>query len=336
MERKTNHRKWVKLSMIMMIVTMILSFTGCIRYKTTAEIHKDGTVDLEILYATLESAQGGSADILDVEKLKSMSNLDWSVEAYEDTTDDGYCYRGYTLTKANIKLEDLQSELRETDLGFDNFTLVQEDDLYIINWDASEQKDSAEKSGGSLDSVDGYMKFVLKVPGAIETNNATSRNGKTLEWDLLETPSPFCKFKLTGGGFPIWAIIVIGVVVVGGIVALIIVLRNKKKNAYIPTYRTQSELDAMNIQSPSNLNEQMPPEKPVSPFASPIVPDFSKHEPERTPDYFTSAPAREIPEETTHSFDNDILKPEVKLPIWANPLSEEQREALNDDEPEIQ
>lgn len=335
MGRKTNHWKWLKLTSVMMIVMMILSFTGCIRYQTTATVHKDGTVDIEILYATLESAQGATSSVLDADKIKSMANLGWTVEDYEDTSSDGYYYSGYTLHKENIKLEDLQGELVATGLGFDGFLLTQEDDMYLMNWDASSQTSEAEKTGASLDSVDGYLKFVLKVPGAIKSENATSRNGKTLEWNLLENTSPFCKFKLTGGGFPIWAIIVIGVVVVGGIVALILVLRNKKKNEYIPTYRTQSELDQMNDQS-SSVFDEMPSEKPVSPFSSPVVPDFSKHGAEIHTNPFGNTVSGETTEESIHSFDDEKLKPEVNVPIWAKPLSEEQREALNDDEPEIQ
>lgn len=324
MEEKTNTKRWLKISVIMMIFTMILSFSGCLRYKTTATVHKDGTVDVEILYAVIDSADSGSVDW---DAIKSVSKIGWTVEEYYDNSDD-YVYRGYTLSKDGIVLTDLADELIATNLGFEGFTLKQEDETYILNWDASSETSSASSSGGSsnsLESMDGYMKFILKVPGAVESDNATSRKGKTLEWDLIETPAPFCKFKLTGGGLPIWAIVLISVVVVGGIIALVVVLRNKKKNQFIPTYRTQEELDAMFRNEPARFPEdpmQWEAEQAQSPFARPVsVPQTMSEE---TEENFLSDES----DYGTHTYDDDILKPEFNTPIWAKPLSEEERNAL--------
>ena len=328
MEKKTRLQKWLKLSCVMMIFAMILSFTGCIRYKMAATVHKDGTVDIEILYAALDSGKS----VFDEQKIKATKEHGWIVEDYQEETSDGYTYIGYTIRKNAIKLEDMANELLALDLGFDGFSLAKDGEEYVLNWDASEQTAEATNGGSSL-SFGGYIKFVLNVPGAIGTNNASSVKGKTLEWDLLEKSAPFCKFKLTGGGLPIWAIvglIILGIGAVVGVVLLVLWLRKRKKERYIPTYRTRSELAAIDANERAlAMDEPTLDDEPKSLFAAPIDPAFLSETDTALPE--TAETVEAVAAETTYNYDHDILKPEVKLPVWAKPLSKSEMDALNDE-----
>ncbi len=336
MEKKTKLQKWMKLSCVMMIFAMILSFTGCLRYKMGATVHKDGTVDIEVLYAALDSG----SSVFDEQKIKAAKGYEWIVEDYLDESSDGYTYVGYTIRKNGIKLEELASELAALDLGFEGFSLTKDGEEYVLNWDASAQTSEATKGGsvGSLDSFDGYIKFVLNVPGAIGTNNASSVKGKTLEWDLIEKSEPFCKFKLTGGGLPIWAIVLLVILGVGAVVGgvlFVLWLRKRKKERYIPTYRTRTELAAIDANERAlAMGEPTLDDEPKSLFAAPIVPAFLSETDHVLPEIEETVEV--APDETAYDYDNDILKPEVKIPVWAKPLSKSEMDALNDENPDNQ
>jgi hypothetical protein len=80
----------------------------------------------------------------------------------------------------------------------------------------------------------------LTLPGAILEHNATSRDGNTLTWALpisgeeIEITAVSDPTGSEGGGFPVWAIIVIAVVAVGGIGAILLLGRRRGAPASPP------------------------------------------------------------------------------------------------------
>lgn len=318
MEKEKKNRSWKRLAALTAIFSIIFCFSGCLRYRTTATVHKDGTVDIEILYAMVnsyENANDVASAGLNFDEIKDKAELGWSLEEYHGDQGDEYDYYGYYLRKEGIKMEDLPKELKALDLGFENFTLTEENGEYVLNWDASSstsEAGSAEDDSGAL-LMDGYMEFVLKVPGKVYTNNATSTSGKTLTWNLLSQPSPYARFKLTGGGTPIWLIVAIAVVCAGIIAAVVIVIVNKNKNKYVPTYRTPSELAAIDLNQNNNWNAASDEE---------LFAERDRYEEESSDDSF--APVDDTYE--TEDKPDDVLTPSSmssnpNTPIWARPSS---------------
>ena len=274
-----------RLLAIAMVFAIILCFTGCIRYKTTASVHKDGTVDIFIVYATIDSSElmGDSEGDGDVvvnnddeneelnEKIEFVEAAGWDVGKYTGEENDKYKYVGFSASKEGIALEDLAEELQALELGYEDLTLKKDGDLYILDWDASSNTEETEEQGleaASIRSYGGYMTFVLQLPAKAKDNNATKVEGKTLEWDLFKMKEPIhCEFKLTGGGFPMWIVglIIGGIVIAAGIVAAILIMK-KKKEAPAPAYASTFASTPATPSTPdTSAGQAFKPAEPAAP-----------------------------------------------------------------------
>ncbi len=285
---KATKKSWIKKILTSVLVASImLALTGCIRYSTTMTVGTDGKMDLEILYAVYDtSSLSDDADTDDEDQKEAMEKLEeegWKVKEY---TKDSY--KGYELSKKGIKVADLADELQRTDLGFDKFTISESKGVYTIDWDVSGNTSEASDSGVELDKLaeyGGYMKFVLELPNKADKQNATtvSKSGKTLEWDMFKMDENIhCEFKITGGGgFPAWAIglIIGGVVIAIGVVVAIIVMNKKKAAPAVDTTAPYASAIAPNPvvpQAPAGFPQAAPtaPAAPATPFQpqAPVAP----------------------------------------------------------------
>jgi hypothetical protein len=94
---------------------------------------------------------------------------------------------------------------------------------------------SAEQLAESLS-----LNLRLTLPGKILEHNADSQDGNTLTWSIpftgeaLEIRAVSDPTQSEGGGFPLWAIIVIAAVVVAGIGAIALVGRRRSRAAAAP------------------------------------------------------------------------------------------------------
>ncbi len=191
------------LTAIILVCSILLCLTGCIRYEVKTRINADGTADFRMVYAIADVA--GDANTTDSTQ-KKFVNAGWDVEKYEET-DGNTKYTGFTASIKGIALEDIEKEMKKVDM--DGFKVEEESDgVYTLRWDASSNTDDAKNQGVSADYLTqygGYMRFILELPGkVIETNGRDSTDGKTIEWNLMDVSSPcYAKFNLKGGtAFP--------------------------------------------------------------------------------------------------------------------------------------
>ena len=134
--------------------------------ETTITVKKEKTADIELVFDEMEND----------DQRDEMEELDWDLSGKSKVT----------AVKEGVKLEDLQDELNDLEMGFESFELDynKKDDVYTIEWEAPQED----------------AEFVLELPNEAEDSNSDSE-GKTLEWDLSEMDEPIsAEFKVKSGG----------------------------------------------------------------------------------------------------------------------------------------
>ena len=274
MEKRTSLKKF---SAIMLVFAIIVCFTGCLRSSYTATINTDGTADVTFLYAILEDYATGIEDSRDkLEEGLEDFDYDYEIDEYDE---DGFV--GFTVSVEGIELEEFEEVFSDA-FGIEGFTLEEDDGVYTLDWDAGSTTDEASSSGISSDTLeqyDGYMKFVLELPGKPIDDNATKSKGNTLEWDLMELDENiYCEFDLSKSSSIPWGLIIgiiVGVIVVAAIIAVIVIIMKKKKNAPAPAPVTptfpQAPVDQGFAQPAGFPQAPVVPQTPVVPQA-PVAP----------------------------------------------------------------
>lgn len=252
---------WKKLAAILLVMSILFTLTGCIRYDMKLKVHKDGLTDFVFTFALLDDTE--SRKYIEAYRLV-FDRVGFDVEEYRKL-DGENLYVGITASKKGIHIDELES-LMKTDLALSGFALTKEDDVYFLSWNSRKDADVPESSSITpemLEKYGGYMRFSLEVPGKILESNATSKSGKTLKWELLSTDGfIYAKFKLTGGGLPVWMICAIagGVLVIAAIVTVLIV-RKKKQSApfvYSPSGYSSGSISQSNDSFESWQNAHYP------------------------------------------------------------------------------
>ncbi len=211
-----------KLSAFILTAAILISLSGCVRYSTNASVSADGKVDFAIVYAVMDLSDYSDDSSDDTKEMReALEKAGWEVRDYQDSAVDE-TYVGFTATKKDIDISDLENELhnkdlREAGLDFDSFSLKEKDGVYTLDWNASNFASSLDGSGATasdLISYGGYMKFVLDLPCAPISHNAhnTESEDTRLEWDLLNLHGPIqVEFSLKGAVkvFPISTIVTV-------------------------------------------------------------------------------------------------------------------------------
>ena len=200
-----------KIFSLILILVMICSLTGCVKYNATMEIRKDKTMTFSIIYAmansVLEMSDDKETAILDAAQKQSLINQGFTITDYKDEKNTGV-----TISKEYPNIDDVSSELDVEYSLSKMFEETSESKLFKVvkgkdkntyyakfnfnSSDANEETDAqdsneqdnnedASKLGEAVaSSFD--MKFMVKLPYASISNNATekSEDGKELTWVL--------------------------------------------------------------------------------------------------------------------------------------------------------
>ena len=337
-----------KLASATLIGGIVLSLAGCVRFKTTASVKKDGTCDITILYATIDMSSSVESDDSDMVVTTSSDNdeeqevqrkkfkdLGWIVADYLDDEKEDQKYIGYTLTKDGVALEELADELRDLpDMGFEKFTLEQDGDVYIIDWDVTSSQEKAEGNqleSGTMKMSGGYMQFELKLPAGAKEQNASKEDDGVYTWNILDMKEPVhCEFTLKGGnGFPMWVIGVIagGVVIIAGVVVAIIIM-NKKKNEPSPVVAAPAPAASSdNAFSSGSSNPAFAPAPKEEP--APFTPSQSTGLPQVG--VVPPAPDTQATSSFSGSSEPDVTSaPTANAPLWATPSAASQVDSLEE------
>ncbi|MBO4688166.1 MAG: hypothetical protein J5636_06595 [Clostridiales bacterium] len=209
---KTKQRKWKMPIVLVLVLSFVMALTGCIQFEMSTTVNRDGTVDIHILYATIDmssmsdDSSSGSMDTTgSIETTRqNLEAIGWKTKEYKNNI-NGTDYIGFECAKNGINIDDIESEIKQASdkgLGISGFTLKKDGDKYIFNWDISSSNSDLESQGldaSTIAGYGGYMKISLSAPNGTLSNNATtvSADGKTLEWDLFScTESPHAEFTL--------------------------------------------------------------------------------------------------------------------------------------------
>ena len=205
-----------KIFSLFALVVMICSLTGCIKYNATMEIRKDKSMTFSIIYAManniLEMSDDKDNAIMSEEDKQSLIKQGFTVTDYKDDKNTGF-----TISKEYPNIDDISSNL-DTEYSLSNmFEETTESKLFKVvkgtnkntyyanfKFDSSDANDDADESkendsttttdeettdlsklGDTLtSSLD--LKFIVKLPEAAISNNATekSEDGKELTWKL--------------------------------------------------------------------------------------------------------------------------------------------------------
>ncbi len=231
-----------------LLALLVLLTTACrIETNIGAQINADGSgvisveIGLDDEAADVMEQFGGGEDPFAENPL-----ADYPEAEFREETRGGMNFRIWSA-----QVEDIEAVLQEQMVsGPDNF--IEELSLDITpNRVEVVGRTSAGASMGDLEGIGDFMSaeelvesFVfnlrLTLPGKILEHNADAKDGNTLTWripitgETLDVRAVSDPTQSEGGGFPIWAIIVIAVVVVAGIGAIALLGRKRGRAAAPP------------------------------------------------------------------------------------------------------
>ncbi|MBR5974869.1 MAG: hypothetical protein IK020_06765 [Clostridiales bacterium] len=205
-----------KLSVFVLVLSFILALTGCVQFELSTTVNRDGTVDIHILYATIDlSSLSGDSDpssssvnVADAnaETMKKLEEIGWKTKEYKANI-NGTDYVGFECAKNGINIDDVPSEVdkaNEAGLGMKGFSLKKDGDKYVFDWDIASSNSDLESQGldaSTIAEYGGFMKVSLSVPnGTLKDNAMSVASDGTLEWDLFScTESPHAEFTIDAG-----------------------------------------------------------------------------------------------------------------------------------------
>lgn len=235
-------KKGIKL---LALAFVMLLFAGCVKYDVDMTINNDKSMDLKITTAMADSVKSYMGEqASDGEKEKEeLKNKGLEVEDYQQ---DGYT--GYTVKKHYNNIDDLSTTEDVTaNIGAEGeleklfkVTKTATGTTYKATF-KSEDADSYSSQMTSYKDNETYkeymkgmeIKFIVNLPSKAKSSNATnvSNDGKTLEWDLMTTPSVEFEFEMPNSNNNLIIIIGGACAVVGiAICVVVVVLKKKKEN----------------------------------------------------------------------------------------------------------
>lgn len=270
-----------KIGSFVMILFLIFTMTGCVKFNANMDIKKDKSMDFKIIYA-FDTNYFGDKELLTDENKDKLKSAGFTVTDYLDGTMKGF------IISRNVKNIDYVSSEIDTEYSLSGMLEDNSSNPYVfkvkkglfkntyvakLSFDSSDSslsddsKDSNEEEdytsddefdfGGMMGSMD--LSFNVNLPYGVINSNATktSEDGKTLTWTLTTNNESLMEFE-----FELYNMSVI--YIVSGIIIILIVFivfmiirkRNNKKTKTVVT-------DSAAIQ-PVTTNDQMLYQVPIN------------------------------------------------------------------------
>lgn len=209
--------------LIAILTLLALAASACqIRTDIKLDIAADetGTVAFELgfdeEFRQLAESEGGEFSVENLEGFGGDVPGDWSIEDF----DDGQ-FAGTRFAVAFTSLADLRSKLAEIDSGsddptadfFDTITVTRDGETFRFEATIDQVDQALQDAGGFDFGLDPaqflsevfLIRFVVKMPGAIQSHNADRIDGSTLVWEVPLDGSSRTLTAVSGssGGFPL-------------------------------------------------------------------------------------------------------------------------------------
>ena len=208
---------------LFVVLIMICSLTGCIKYNATMEIRNNKSMTFSIIYGMANSVMGMTDsqdnEIMSDEEKKSLINQGFTINDYKDDN-----YTGYIISKEYSNIDDISSDI-DSEYSLSNmfeettnsklFKVEKgtKKNTYYANFKFDSSDDEEIKSSDEITDNDGNsndlsnlgntlesqfdLKFMVKLPYAAISSNATekSEDGKQLTWKLTTGKNENIQFQ---------------------------------------------------------------------------------------------------------------------------------------------
>ena len=209
-----------KVFSIFLLLIILFSLTGCVKYNAEMNINEDKSMNFSIIYAMANSifeiGEEASNRLLTADQKKDLIKQGFSVENYSDDN-----YKGFKISKKINNIDDVSlesdvvyslSNMFDEPSNVKMFKVIKDKNknVYTANFkfDANESDimNNDESTESENNAVDGStteenidlsgldealqtsldLKYVVKLPYAAISSNATSKSedGRELTWDL--------------------------------------------------------------------------------------------------------------------------------------------------------
>lgn len=229
------------ISLLLMLAIMLFSLTGCMTTRYNVSINRDGSGDVNYVYAVnksiLESMEV-SVDQMVADMKTTAEKENYTVEAYDDGVFAGF--------EASKHLNDIQSEFSLQEAFGEKYVKDTEENKIKIEKNGNTTKYSQNAkidltSMADMKDAGLIIDYTVTLPVKASSNNASevSEDGKILIWHLKAGEINEISFEATSKGAiadaladsnTVWIIVasVSAVVIVAAVVVLIVVLKKKK------------------------------------------------------------------------------------------------------------
>lgn len=215
------------IGLIIMLIVMLVSLTGCAQVNYEVEINKDGSGEITYVYGVSKEKIGNATDIVEqfVETMKEQAKEGgYTVEIYENDEISGFKANKYvTDLTTDFSLEEAFGEeyIKDTE----NNGIKIEKDTFTTKYSQSAELDLTNLSQEEKELT---MTYQIKLPHKVKTTNADeiSEDGKTLKWKL--TGGEVNKIEFEAQEINVQPIAIIIVVIAVAAAAIIYVILKKK------------------------------------------------------------------------------------------------------------
>lgn len=263
---------------------LMVALSGCMKLHNTSTFHSDNTVDQHVIIAMDLEVFGEESAIAPSDFENEVpADIKDRVTVKEYSDDQGLQGVDVTITKMTLdefNSGDLLADSNEV-TGTGNASVVREGDEFVVTLPAAgaSEPEGAEEFGmdsaSILSAIDFKTEFIF--PGEVISASAGTINGNTVTLtgtDLLVDDDIVIRANATSGGaVGAWLWVVLGLVglVVIGVVVAIIVISSRKKNTAEPgsliatEYAVAPEVPGAPV--PTNTVVEAPP-APEAPAAA--------------------------------------------------------------------
>lgn len=215
------------IGLIIMLVIMLITLTGCAEVNYELEINKDGSGEITYVYGISKEKIGGSTDLVEqfVETMKEQAKESgYTVEVYENEEISGF--------KANKHLSNLTEEFSLEEAFGEEYVKDTENNKINIEkgfWN-TKYSQKAELDLTNLNDTNIEMTYKIKLPTEVKTSNASnvSEDEKGLTWNLTAGKVNSIEFIAEETNVKSIAFVAGSAIAVVAVVVTIIIILNKK------------------------------------------------------------------------------------------------------------